>query len=84
MTGESALERKMIIGRKLDMVYFSQSSECGPCECGRFEDQIKQLYDGAKVSKDMLVDLCRKAPDSIRAPSIIGFLLFGKYKLFFC
>lgn len=49
------MQRKMV-GRTLDMVYFSQSSEYGSCECGRYEEQTKELCDGgfkmAKVSKD--------------------------------
>ncbi|KAI8358555.1 hypothetical protein BD560DRAFT_335052, partial [Blakeslea trispora] len=80
LAGENAMQRKLV-GRKLDMVYFRQSSEYGSCECGRYEEQTKELCDGgfkmAKVSKDMLVDLCRKAPSAVRDFSVVGFLLFG-------
>jgi hypothetical protein len=75
------MERKTC-GRKLDLVFFRQLLEYGCCECGRDDDQTKELYDGgfkmAKVLKDMLYALYQKSPYVLRDLSLPGFLLFSK------
>lgn len=74
------MERKSM-GRKMDLIFYRQLSEYGCCECGRIEDQTKELLDGskmAKVLKDMLYLLYQKSPDTLRKLALVGFLLFGK------
>jgi hypothetical protein len=74
------MERK-VVGRKVDLLFTRQRLEYGCCECGRFDDHTKQLYDGsfkmAKVLKDMLYSLYRAAPGSIRQFTLVGYLLYG-------
>lgn len=75
------MERK-VAGRKVDLLFTRQRLEYGCCECGRFDDDTKQLYDGlfkmVKVLKDMLYSLYRAAPSSIRRLNLVGYLLYGK------
>lgn len=62
--GINKMERKRV-GRKLDLIfYYRQLLEYGCCECGRKDDQTKELNDGgkiAKVLKDMLYTLYQKS-----------------------
>jgi hypothetical protein len=61
-----------------------QHLEYGYCECGRYNNQAKELNDGSfkmvKVLKDMLFNLQQSAPDSVREfiLIIVGFLSIGK------
>lgn len=75
------MERKFI-GRKVDLLYKRQQLEYGCCECGVNDNQTKELYDGSfkmmKVLKDMLYNLHKTAPNSVREFTLIGFLMFGK------
>jgi uncharacterized UBP type Zn finger protein len=75
------MERKLI-GRKVDLLFQRQHLEYGCSECGRYEDQTKELYDGSfkmvKVLKDMLYNLHTTAPNSVREYILVGFLMFGK------
>lgn len=62
------------MGRKMDLIFYRQLSEYGCCECGRMEDQTKELIDSsklAKVLKDMLYSLYQKSPDSLRKLALI-------------
>lgn len=80
MAGIERMERKSM-GRKLDLIFYRQLFEYGCCECGRREDQTKELLDGskmAKVFKDMIYSLHQKSPNSLRELALVGFLLFGK------
>jgi hypothetical protein len=80
LAGVEKMERKSM-GRKIDLIFYRQLSEYGCCECGRIEDQTKELLDSskmAKVLKDMLYSLYQKSPDSLRELALVGFLLFGK------
>lgn len=75
------MERKLI-GRKIDLLFKCQRLEYGCSEFGRYEDQTKELYDGlfkiVKVLKDMLCNLHKTAPNSVREFILVGFLMFGK------
>lgn len=81
LASESSPERK-VVGRKVDLLFALQGLEFGCCECGRFDDQTKQLYDGqfkmAKVLKDMLFGLFTFAPNSLREFELVGYLAYGK------
>lgn len=70
------------MGRKVDLLFTRQRLEYGCCECGRFDDDTKQLYDGsfkiAKVLKDMMYSLYRAAPSSICQFTLVDYLLYGK------
>ncbi|KAG0934848.1 hypothetical protein G6F57_013189 [Rhizopus arrhizus] len=79
IAGEEKMERKLI-GRKVDLLFQRQHLEYGCSECGRYEDQTKELYDGSfkvvKVLKDMLYNLHNTAPNSVREFILVGFLMF--------
>ncbi|KAI8878745.1 hypothetical protein K501DRAFT_195110, partial [Backusella circina FSU 941] len=68
LAAEEKMERK-VTGRKVDLLFTRQRLEYGCCECGRFDDDTKQLYDGsfkmAKVLKDMIYSLYRATLDTI-------------------
>ncbi|CEP16334.1 hypothetical protein [Parasitella parasitica] len=86
--GEQKMER-MLVGRKVDLLFERQHLEYGCSECGRYADQTKELYDGSfkmvKVLKDMLYNLHNIAPSSVREFIVIGFLMFeNKFSLALC
>ncbi|CEG67065.1 hypothetical protein RMATCC62417_03540 [Rhizopus microsporus] len=85
--GIEKMERKLM-GRKLDLTFYRQLFEYGCCECGRSEDQTKELLDDskmAKVLKDMIYSLYQKSPDSLRELALVGFLLFDtKFTIILC
>ncbi|KAG1145190.1 hypothetical protein G6F37_012183 [Rhizopus arrhizus] len=95
IAGEEKMERKLI-GRKVDLLFQRQNLEYGCSECGRYEDQTKELYDGSfkmvKVLKDMLYNLHTTAPNSVREFILVGFLMFvlvnlpveNKFSLILC
>ncbi|KAI8645494.1 hypothetical protein BD408DRAFT_458781 [Parasitella parasitica] len=88
IAGEQKMER-MLVGRKVDLLFKRQHLEYGCSECGRYADQTKELYDGSfkmvKVLKDMLYNLHNSAPTSIREFIVIGFLMFeNKFSLALC
>lgn len=71
LAGIERMERKSM-GRKVDLIFYRQLLEYGCCECGRREDQTKELLDSSKVVKvlkDMLYSVYQKSPE---------FLLFGR------
>lgn len=67
---------------KADLLFLRQNLEYGCCECGRYDDPTKELYDGGfkmtKVLKDMLFSLYKASPDVLRDVVLPDFLLFGK------
>lgn len=76
-----SMKRKMV-GRK-DLLFIRQNLEYGCCECGRYGDANKELYDSGfkikKVLKDMLYYLYNKSsPDTLRDIALPGYLLFGE------
>lgn len=82
------MERKLL-GRKVDLLFKRQHLEYGCSECGRYEDQTKELYDGSfkmvKVLKDMLYNLHKTKPNSVREFILVGFLMFeNKFSLVLC
>ncbi|KAG1471986.1 hypothetical protein G6F56_001801 [Rhizopus delemar] len=88
LAAEEKMERK-VAGRKVDLLFTRQRLEYGCCECGRFDDDTKQLYDGsfkmAKVLKDMMYSLYRAAPSSIRQFTLVGYLLYEtKFTMVLC
>lgn len=88
LAAEEKMERK-VTGRKVDLLFTRQRLEYGCCECGRFDDDTKQLYDGlfkmAKVLKDMMYSLYRAAPSLVRQFTLVGFLLYEtKFTLVLC
>ncbi|KAG2209189.1 hypothetical protein INT47_005481 [Mucor saturninus] len=61
----------------------------GCCECSRFENDKKQLYDGLfkmeKVLKDMMYSLYRAAPSLIRQLTLVGYLMYEtKFTMVLC
>ncbi|OBZ80758.1 hypothetical protein A0J61_11193, partial [Choanephora cucurbitarum] len=54
--------------------------EYGCAECGRYNNQTKELCDSSfkmlKVLKDMIYNLYESAPTSLREFTLIGFLMF--------
>ncbi|RCH82413.1 hypothetical protein CU098_005247, partial [Rhizopus stolonifer] len=50
LAGIERMERKLM-GRKLDFIFYRQLFEYGCCECGRSENQTKELLDGSKMAK---------------------------------
>lgn len=81
LSGEQKIER-MLVGRKVDLLFKRQHLEFGCAECGRYANQTKELHDGSfkmvEVLKDMLYNLQTTAPTSVREFVVIGFLMFGK------
>lgn len=69
--------------RKVDLLFTRQRSEYGCCECGRFDDDTKQLYDGSfKMAKVLKDSLYRAAPSSIL--SIYSCRLFVVWQVKIC
>ncbi|KAG1459568.1 hypothetical protein G6F56_006135 [Rhizopus delemar] len=50
LAGIERMERKLM-GRKLDFIFYRQLFEYGCCECGRSENQTKELLDDSKMAK---------------------------------
>ncbi|ORE10272.1 hypothetical protein BCV72DRAFT_315192 [Rhizopus microsporus var. microsporus] len=54
------------------------------CECGRNDDQTKELYDNdckmAQVLKEIVCALYQKSSDALCEITFVDFLLFGKAK----
>lgn len=75
------------MGRKADLLFLRQRLEYGCAECGRYDNQTKELYDGSfkmlKVLKDMMYNLYKSAPTSLREFTLVGFLMFGKCRFAF-
>jgi hypothetical protein len=57
LTGFDKMERKMT-GRKMDFVFFRQCHEYGCCECGRYDDEMKELHNGGFKMVKVLKDCC--------------------------
>lgn len=88
IAGEGKMESKRM-GRKVDLLFLRQRLEYGCAECGRYENQTKELYDGSfkmlKVLKDMIYNLYKSAPTSLHGFTLIGFLMFEtKFTLVTC
>ena len=81
LAAQEKIESKLM-GKKVDLLFTRQRLEYGCCECGRYDDDTKQLIEGSskivKVSKDMLYNLYEVAPSALREFVLIGFLLYGK------
>lgn len=75
------------MGRKVDLIFQRQRLEYDCAECGRYDDQTKELYDGPfkmlKVLKDIIYNLHKSAPISLREFTVVGFLMFGKCRFVF-